>query len=643
MAAPPRTLHDKTSYSILPTPPSPTRNITSPSPSLSPSTSNSAGSSTEPTTPPTRPRGRTRNLYPDSIGRVPLHRRGTSKTYERLEDLLREAGYKETRIFTPETERTAPQDDAKSPTIGASFVGFLSGLVPSRSASLKRGDDVEVYSPPSTPSVNRTPRPSGSHATRASTSQQFAPRRNSNAVADAVQQPRRGSNAPRRNSNAVADAEAVRRRGNTAVDPPLTTRRSAASMHHQSLHSLISPVPRQPGEFEQQQQQQQQRAPNRYYQHHPSSSRASNTPASPPQIFHPTPTRASSYLRHMTSYDRAQSTPPSSSAHTPAYTYTRHTDDAEDESALLSPTLPPRMPAGWLDNVKRAREYFVVPPVPPLPPIVGSPAANKSGLLARSVSDVKGARGRLKDRTNSAHALAPPLLTARLSTGRARRSESVVSTTRVVCRSRGSSPVRHGKGKAREQDLELRGRLEDELVLVQGLEGSRFLGGWGTQQQQQQFLTPPARRDDDGESVSDVSSEGEEELTLARLLVPSRREQESAPLERSRSVRSLRKCLELDGQAGEVPPPVPPLPSNGNGPGSAGLSSDGGSGWGRPLSTASTGSGRWSVSLSWGRAKAQRVEGEEEGEDPFLSTKSANTKSGKGERRRSAMPSWEAI
>ncbi|KAJ7054359.1 hypothetical protein C8F01DRAFT_1259642 [Mycena amicta] len=124
--APPRRAYDKTSYAIAPTPASPSR-ITSPSPSLSPSNSNSASSSTEPTTPPSRPR----KNYPDAIGRVPLHRRGTSKTYERLEDLLREAGYKETRIFTPETDRAATQPDgAKSPTISAQVVGFLSHLVP---------------------------------------------------------------------------------------------------------------------------------------------------------------------------------------------------------------------------------------------------------------------------------------------------------------------------------------------------------------------------------------------------------------------------------------------------------------------------------------------------------------------------------
>lgn len=61
--------------------------------------------SSRPSTP--QQRGRPSSRYPTSLGpgHVPLHRRGTSKTYECLEDLLREAGYKETRVFTPETER----------------------------------------------------------------------------------------------------------------------------------------------------------------------------------------------------------------------------------------------------------------------------------------------------------------------------------------------------------------------------------------------------------------------------------------------------------------------------------------------------------------------------------------------------------
>ncbi|KAJ7105128.1 hypothetical protein C8R43DRAFT_225942 [Mycena crocata] len=595
MAHPRRTLHDKTSYSILPTPPSPTR-ITSPSPSLSPSNSNSAGSSTEPATPPTRPRGRTRNLYPESIGRVPLHRRGTSKTYERLEDLLREAGYKETRIFTPETERTAPQDETKSPTIGASFVGFLSNLVPSRSASLKREEETEihppVYSPPASPLVSRTPRPSGSHATRNSTSQQH-PRRPSNVptiatrIGSPSQQPtiRRGSNAtadasnilsPRR-SNVDMQREQQRHRADSVISPLATTG------HQQQLPSLHHPVPARPT--------------NRYYQHHPSSSRGSGVSSPPPApVQHPTPTRASSYLRHMTSYDRPQSTPP---------TYARVTDDAEEES-LLSPTLPPRMPTNWMDNVKRAREYFAVAP---LPPISGSPAPGAK--LGRSVS-VK-TRGRLSDRTNANGnaSLAPPLLTTRLTATRAKRSESQVSVGRVVCRSRGSSPVRREKGKGREADLDLRGQFEfpdpDDLAR------SRFLGAWSTSAGlSAQLLSPPRRREgSDLDAESEASSEGEDEITLARILIPSRHERPGT-MERSRSVRSLRKCLEQDEQGQNEVPPVPPLPL-------------------------SAGSGRWSVSLSWGRARSEAER--RDAEDPEVYA-GISTRGKGSQRQRGNLPAW---
>jgi hypothetical protein len=252
----------------------------------------------------------------------------------------------------------------------------------------------------------------------------------------------------------------------------------------------------------------------------------------------------------MTSYDRdhPQSTPPA---------YVRVTDDAEEES-LLSPTLAPRMPTNWMDNVKRARDYFGATP------LLGSPANPKK--LARSVSAKT--RGRLSDHTDANAVHAPPLLTTRLSTARAQRSESQVSVGRIVCRSHGSSPVRRDKGKTREADLDLRGTLElpgpDELHI--DLARSRFLGGWGTSAQ---LLSPPARRGG-GESdfdlaESDVSSGGEEELTLARILVPSRHAT-PATMERSRSVRSLRRCLELNGQQSEVPP-VPALPSAGSGGG----------------------------------------------------------------------------
>lgn len=88
--------------------------------------------------------GRMRPRYPQELGRVPLHRRGTSRTYERLEDLLKEAGYKETRIFTPETERTGKceDDDDDATVVGdkrtsmvKDVVGFLAGLIPGVGAS----------------------------------------------------------------------------------------------------------------------------------------------------------------------------------------------------------------------------------------------------------------------------------------------------------------------------------------------------------------------------------------------------------------------------------------------------------------------------------------------------------------------------
>ncbi|KAF7761376.1 hypothetical protein Agabi119p4_9368 [Agaricus bisporus var. burnettii] len=111
-----------------PSPPSPS----SSSPGLTQSTSNSSGSPPQPSTPPRR-----QNKRQIDQGRIPLHRRGTSRTYENLEDLLREAGYKETRIYTPESDRLEPhareeegdQPAGKVQGVRAAVVGFLTALV----------------------------------------------------------------------------------------------------------------------------------------------------------------------------------------------------------------------------------------------------------------------------------------------------------------------------------------------------------------------------------------------------------------------------------------------------------------------------------------------------------------------------------
>lgn len=107
---------------------------------------------------------RGRSAYPAHLARtaegprVPLHRRGTSQKLECFEDLLREAGFKETRVFTPEVERAEAaaearrkQADARKEKRGtwlekkgaAGLVDFLSGLV-SWSDSEERKDTAET-------------------------------------------------------------------------------------------------------------------------------------------------------------------------------------------------------------------------------------------------------------------------------------------------------------------------------------------------------------------------------------------------------------------------------------------------------------------------------------------------------------------
>lgn len=112
---------------------------------------------------PSSSRGRLTPRYPSSLargelGRVPLHKRGTSRTYERLEDLLREAGYKETKIYSPEVERTEARregrGDASARGSMSAVVDFLAGLMPGSG----KGESSEVSNEDET--IHRTPSPS---------------------------------------------------------------------------------------------------------------------------------------------------------------------------------------------------------------------------------------------------------------------------------------------------------------------------------------------------------------------------------------------------------------------------------------------------------------------------------------------------
>lgn len=135
----------------------------------------SATPSKPPPPPPLTPlRGRNGSRYPAYLsrgdpGRVPLHRRGKSRTYERLEDLLREAGYKETRIFTPETERTesyGPLGRGGSVRGGVgAVVDFLAGWMPGAGKADVHGagedanEDCNNPSPPPSPLAGKRQRP----------------------------------------------------------------------------------------------------------------------------------------------------------------------------------------------------------------------------------------------------------------------------------------------------------------------------------------------------------------------------------------------------------------------------------------------------------------------------------------------------
>ncbi|KAI0694212.1 hypothetical protein BC835DRAFT_1350523 [Cytidiella melzeri] len=125
-----------------------------------------------PSTPPSPTRGRMSLRYPSALSRdparVPLHKRGKSKTYEAMEDLLREAGYKETRIFTPETDRTERGADGAgraASRVGA-VVGYLAGLVPGMNRSEEHltqedsiSNEAQAWSMPPSPLAGRNTKP----------------------------------------------------------------------------------------------------------------------------------------------------------------------------------------------------------------------------------------------------------------------------------------------------------------------------------------------------------------------------------------------------------------------------------------------------------------------------------------------------
>ncbi|KAF9465097.1 hypothetical protein BDZ94DRAFT_1254483 [Collybia nuda] len=559
-----RLLHDKTSYSIIPTPPSPT----STSPTLTQSTSNS-NSTQSPSPPhprtPRRSRSRTRARYPD-LGRVPLHRRGKSKTYERLEDLLREAGYKETRVFTPEGERgesgssgehgVRPNNDQGSMRGGVgAVVGFLAGLIPgapsvSRSSSVRRAETKEEP-------------PSAEEQMASSSPQTYSPPVSPLTLRQTQKQKRTPiSSGPHSPVGMTSSTE--------SLEPTSRVRRWSPVAHHS--HTL-------PPRAQEQQRPIHQlvhRASDQYSytQQRPRletrGSRASLQQQLPPPspsasyVGHPRPSRAGAYLRHMAS---APNIPKRNPTQAQSTVQRKALMSDGDVSKFDDPPLPPT----WLESVARAVLFggmgaYVGGPANPPTIIEPAPSSStssssyartlrptRSSLSQVSHARLRASRSGLSDRTNTPNSqLSPPELFMRIERGRAGKSTGEVSRTRVVCRSapasRAGSRVRGGDGSKEKMRVGKEkkgkggeGRRLPSLASTQvegdawarkrdssGRGGSRYLSGWGVE---------PESEDDGDAEDRQSSSEDEEELDLARILVPPKRQN---------SIKSLRKHLAVD-------------------------------------------------------------------------------------------------
>ncbi|KAF8918345.1 hypothetical protein CPB85DRAFT_78147 [Mucidula mucida] len=499
--------------------PSSSQSTITPSLSTSNSISNSSGSSPpQPETPVSRP-GRSRSRYPE-LGRVPLHRRGKSQTYERLEDLLKEAGYKETRVFTPETERIERQTeqtraDGKPPRnlrgVG-SVVGFITGLMPgntlSRSSSLRetpaksrnelpsRSNSLIVRSPPASPLPQRLTRQS--HLPR-------SPLPNRPSTPSSIECAGPTPKASYQSPNHLGTTRSSNNSSYTSIHSQHRLHNAPPLSHHRKTPSASSALPHKPSE----------------------------------PILHPQPSRAGAYLRHMAS---VASIPPRPSS-TP--TFQLNLNDDDDEFAPRrrrgngegEEDVPPPLPKTWLETVARAVMFGGVG-------YVGGPQQS---------AKENDTRGRSADRQN----LRPPDLMAQMSSRKSRRSEGEVSRTRVVCHSapssRPSSLSRDRgdlkeKAKAKEAARSVvpslaRTKVEGDVLDLHNskpkhhkskskVKSKRFAGGWGVEV--------------DSSSAEEVSDDDDGELDLAKILVPPKRQN---------SIVSLRKHLaDVNGESSRRAP-----------------------------------------------------------------------------------------
>ncbi|KAI0065265.1 hypothetical protein BV25DRAFT_156260 [Artomyces pyxidatus] len=542
-----------------------------------PSTSSRMSKSRSP--PRTPPRGRNRcpgTLTVDPT-RVPLHRRGTSRTYERLEDLLKEAGYKETRVFTPEAERREQTEEEQragcqgkgSGSVKGGMgvvVDFFAGLVHGPSSGPGKGDGGASQS--ATGPLHEQEGSQSLPASPLAHKRQLAP------------------DPPLRHSR-------LGETGLFTTSPPSSAsgyESSVSSKGRNSLgaqvHSHLADV-HHPGRSQQRRRPGTDQASLRHHTSYPHGHASS----------------ARSYLRHMASAPTIAGRESPLHASGPVARRTRTSDNETLETII--PSRPP-LPPSWLETVTRA--ILGAPGAHVGRPAVktsgsSSPSASRSdGWRTRSSSSrqppsrdstVRGYVGRrptsaLSDNTNkyrghprgpsssiqTSHLQPPTLLTNAM---RAHTSPGLVVKTQVVCRSapasRSSSRVGHRLGAGIE-DLSL---LDEGSVKGKGRAIGRKAGrkgaprgkGKGRKKERDGGPSLSTRVEEDALGLhrhsdsldvyySSSSDDDEGEVDLAKMLVHPKRQQSIQSLRRhlDRSSRSIR------GVSGVTKAVVPWLPED---------------------------------------------------------------------------------
>ncbi|CDO70634.1 hypothetical protein BN946_scf184748.g32 [Trametes cinnabarina] len=450
--------------------------------------------------PPTTPvRGRTIARYPANLskgepGRVPLHRRGTSKTLETMEDLLRDHGYKETRVYTPEAERLQSLADEQKKQRGTWRIkDLLSGW---------------ITGPELTEASNGEAGSNGPEASQPSTSHP------SSARCTSPDSPLGHKRAPHQRR--------------TAQPSPSSPSHSASSA---TLSSMLS------GNSDGRTVSY-QHAQRRIHHHLPD---LQQQPSSTSLRTYAQVSAARGYLRHMASAPNM----PKRDA-TPA----RQTS-IDRLSSLLNPPEPP-VPSSWLETVAKAVRKSA-----DLGAHVGGPlsrpASRQSMRPQRATKENKFALANQLARPAHPHGRSvsglPP--GSALYMQRSQTAPGAVSTAHVVCRSapgsRSTSRVgeRNGpSGSVRaaprkdRYDKTRRGSRGANADRVPSLAATRVENdGWDMQWvdgQRVPLLLGLDERSHEAEDVEYDDDEDDGELDLARLLVPARRQY---------SIQSLRRHL----------------------------------------------------------------------------------------------------